>query len=59
MSNKVYREKDRQCTYNVTLRRVLTTIVAVEKNSSTYSECDFVASGVQHALHKRHIIIFM
>jgi len=36
-------EQDRQCTYNVILRRIRATIAAVEKQLSiTYSECMFV-----------------
>jgi hypothetical protein len=40
---EVIAEQDRQCTYNLTLRRVLATIVAVEKQCVTYSEsvCSF------------------
>ena len=47
-----YDQKDRQCTYNVTLRLVLATTV-VEKKSIpvTYSECVFVALGIQCEIH--------
>jgi hypothetical protein len=38
----------RQCTYNVTLRRVV---------SITYSECGFVASVIQRATRMRRIIL--
>jgi hypothetical protein len=44
--------------YNVILRRVRSTIVAVGKsNKYTYSECVFVALGTQHEMSKRHIFI--
>ena len=50
---------DRQCTYNVILRLVRATIVAVEKrwvlhNMSVYV---FVESGIQHAMRMRHIFV--
>ena len=40
----------------LTLRRVLASIVA-DENSITYSECAFVALGMQHAMRVRHIIL--
>jgi hypothetical protein len=44
--------------YNVTLRRVGSTTVAVEKQSvlRILSACQ-VALGIQHAMHMRHIVI--
>ena len=45
-------QQDRQCTYDVTMRRVPATTVAV-----TFSECVSVALGIRHAMHIRHIVI--
>jgi len=43
--------------YNVTLMRVLTKIVAVEKAISiTYSECVYLALVIQRALRMRHLV---
>ena len=44
--------------YNVTMRRVRATIVAVE-NSEYYTTrfCVFVALGMKHKMHMRHILI--
>ena len=47
-----------QCAYNITLRGVRVTIVAVEKAINvTYSECLFVALGIQHAMSMRRILL--
>ena len=44
--------------YNVTLRRVRVTIVAVEKAIRiTYSERVFVALGIQHAMRMHHNVV--
>jgi hypothetical protein len=52
------RIEDRQCTYNVTIRRVRATIVAVKMQMSiTYCEYVFVALDVGHSMRVRHIFI--
>ena len=45
-------------TFNLTLRRVRETILAVEKYviSITYSECALLALSIQHAMRTRRII---
>jgi hypothetical protein len=49
---------DRQCAYNVTLKSVCVTIVAVEKQLSImHSECVFVALSIQHTMFMPHVVI--
>jgi hypothetical protein len=51
-------EQDTYCAYNVTMRCVCGSIVAVEnKWVLHYSESVFVAIGIQHAMHMHHIVI--
>jgi hypothetical protein len=47
---------NRQCAYNVTLRRPRITIVTVESNI-THSKCVSVALIVEHAMRMRRIVI--
>ena len=47
----------KQRTYNVTLRRVCATFVAVENIGIKYSELVFVALGIQHAKRMRRVIL--
>jgi hypothetical protein len=48
---------DRQCTSNVTLRRVRAIIFAVEKQQRRHSECVSIALGILHAMRMCHIVI--
>ena len=51
-------EEDRNFTYNVTMRRVGLTIVAVGKKwvLRTYAVCLFVALGIRHSMLMRHVV---
>jgi len=57
ISRIVTLRQDRQWTYNAKLKRVRTTIVAVEKALSiTHNECGFVAFGIQQAKRMRNVM---
>ena len=56
--NLEFKEKqNRQCIYNVMLRRVHTTIVVVEKQRVLHSLCVCLALGIRHAMCMSHIVI--
>ena len=51
-------KQNRQCMYNVTVRRVRATIVAVEKTKRiTQPVCVVIALSIQHAMRMRRIVI--
>ena len=52
-SNLGENKEGKQCTYNITLRRIRATTDVVIR--ITYSERVFLALGIQHAIHMRHI----
>ena len=50
--------QDRKYMHNVTLRHFCATIFAVERAISiTYSECEFVTLGIQHAKCMHHVVV--
>jgi hypothetical protein len=57
--------QDKQCTYNITLRRIRTTIIVVEKQWVLHNlsvcvcvcVCVFVALIIQHAFRMRYTVI--
>ena len=50
-------EQDKQWTYNVTLRRVTVTIVAVQKQSVLRIIWESVVSVIQHATRMHRILL--
>ena len=52
-------KEDRQCTYNVILRRVRVITVAVVKTSIAYSEFPSVSLVMQHAKRMRRIMSWL
>ena len=50
-------QRDRQCTYNVTLMHFRATTVAEEKQHALHTLCVSVALGTQHAMRMRHTVI--
>jgi hypothetical protein len=50
-------KQDRQSTYNVTLRRPVATIVAVEKQYVLHIVSVCIALFIQRAMRRRHIVI--
>jgi hypothetical protein len=57
-NNVTTNEQERQCAYNVISRHVRATVVAIEKSINiTYSECVFVALGIQHEMDMQYVVI--
>jgi len=51
-------QQEKQCTYNVTMRRVHVIIFCSGKAISiTYFKCLLLALGIHHAMRVRHIVI--
>ena len=49
--------QERQCTYNVIVRRVRANIFERKTLSITYCKCVFVALVIQHVMRMCHIVI--
>jgi len=57
MKDTLLDKKDRQFTYNVTLRLLPVNIVAGKKMCISYSGIAFVALSIQHAMHMCRIVM--
>jgi hypothetical protein len=50
-------QQDRQFTYSIAMTPVCATILTVENQSIAYSECVFLALGIQQSMRLRRIVI--
>jgi hypothetical protein len=57
MKDTLLDKQDRQCTHNVTLRRLRLTIVAAEKISILYSGISFVVLVFYHAMRMCRVVM--
>ena len=51
--------KDRQCTYNIIMRPVRATVVILQNQSIAYTECVFVALGIQYSMRLGRTVIWV